>query len=1059
MPTKVNSLVSFEYIMSLLYTYSYVLLAGGVYGIVVAHFPFFIGSSWSFCEGGGNVLHCVLMVHLWEATSVSYNIFVAWYIFRYTHLKTLHRTFVLLIVLVFVDLTFFGFEIGTILDGLHSNAPHWEAVVLSSVSLILLGGGLLGTYVLYVMTPFVFRKKAHRAHGSGIPNQGPDGYFHPESEEEIIALIAYANENKLKLRCRGAGHSVSWAIFSGSESTPNTTTIDVPPNTKDINIMLDQMNGLKWHNNDPKTGIAEVEAGIHLGIDPGDFTGTSTYDNSLLIQAWKEGWALNDLGGITHQTIGGFLSTGSSGGSLSHHLDENILAIRAIDGNGKAAWYDKDKDEDLFNALGVSMGLLGIITKVRLKFVPNFNIEGLEVIIPTDQKKNEALIDYDLDIFGPGRDKSNPNNKRSLEQFLKEEQYTRILWYPQKGIERLGIWTAKRVSPEKPFPNCEPVPYREFTKKYFSTYLEELGAALLFTLAGNKGVIKPWVKLGTAFATFHGDIYWLFGKKVGKILSAVFSCIFLAIIILISFIFFVLPFGIFRKLYLKLFPKLLGMLQANTPNPIPKDVYFHDYMWSSLPMDNGASDILMGIEFTEIWIPLSYTEKVMNLLNDHFTTGGSAATGYSMVELYAGAKSKYWLSPSYGHNVLRVDVFWYRANDGDPSNKAAFYDQFWCLLRNNNIPFRLHWAKFLPNYDYDGWAEYLKSQYSRWDDFMDLRAKSDPNDIFLTEYWSKRLNVKAHRKATRPDRAMVISGGGARGGWGVGVARGLSEHNNYQLVVGTSTGSLMGPLILLRKFDTLAAEYTSITQNEIFNVNPFKKNGDIKPLTFIWRLLTGKKTLGETLNMRTKIKEVFTQQHYDELMSKSFEFAAATTSLTTGKPGYKSTLDYSYDDMVDWIWASANTPIFMSNLYKEGEVWADGGLRVFIPIAHAMMRGAKTIDVLVHDNTNFGSVGWTEQGGFFNLILRVFAIYYIGTGVANIEDLGLENETSKYAHDINFYFMGQEELDLIGNDLVMDAAKMKIIMKKGYQSIVDGSLIPRPVHIKKGQPIGTIRLD
>ena len=45
-------------------------------------------------------------------------------------------------------------------------------------------------------------------------------------------------------------------------------------------------------------------------------------------------------------------------------------------------------------------------------------------------------------------------------------------------------------------------------------------------------------------------------------------------------------------------------------------------------MDNEADDILMGTEFTEIFIPIKYTEKVMNLLNDIYIKKGLDSTGF-----------------------------------------------------------------------------------------------------------------------------------------------------------------------------------------------------------------------------------------------------------------------------------------------------------------------------------------------------------------------------------------------------------------------------------------------
>src|SRR5258706_14547762 len=94
------------------------------------------------------------------------------------------------------------------------------------------------------------------------------------------------------------------------------------------------------------------------------------------------------------------------------------------------------------------------------------------------------------------------------------------------------------------------------------------------------------------------------------------------------------------------------------------------------------------------------------------------------------------------------------------------------------------------------------------------------------------------------NKILVVSGGGARGAWGVGVAKSLYNiQGGYRAVFGTSTGSLMAPLILLQRFDSLASYYTSVTQESIFSRNPFKVkkiNGTVttqlKVFNEIWRL-------------------------------------------------------------------------------------------------------------------------------------------------------------------------------------------------------------------------------
>jgi hypothetical protein len=176
--------------------------------------------------------------------------------------------------------------------------------------------------------------------------------------------------------------------------------------------------------------------------------------------------------------------------------------------------------------------------------------------------------------------------------------------------------------------------------------------------------------------------------------------------------------------FLKIFVRLDG---KNGPQR------FWNIWWRTLPMDNEASDTLLPTQFTEMWIPVSRSAEVMAKLRDHFRRGGFAATGPYACEVYATRPSRFWLSPAYEADVIKVDMFWYGHNKGDPSQ--TFYPQFWELLRG--FRYRLHWGKHLP----DDSAQYLRPLCPRWDDFMQVRAELDPDQVFVTAYWRKHLGI------------------------------------------------------------------------------------------------------------------------------------------------------------------------------------------------------------------------------------------------------------------------------------------------------------------------------
>jgi NTE family protein len=70
-------------------------------------------------------------------------------------------------------------------------------------------------------------------------------------------------------------------------------------------------------------------------------------------------------------------------------------------------------------------------------------------------------------------------------------------------------------------------------------------------------------------------------------------------------------------------------------------------------------------------------------------------------------------------------------------------------------------------------------------------------------------------------RALVLSGGGARGAYEAGVIQGLHEADHtYDLICGTSIGALNGSFVAAQKFDDLAATWHSIASRDVIALLP-----------------------------------------------------------------------------------------------------------------------------------------------------------------------------------------------------------------------------------------------
>lgn len=205
-------------------------------------------------------------------------------------------------------------------------------------------------------------------------------------------------------------------------------------------------------------------------------------------------------------------------------------------------------------------------------------------------------------------------------------------------------------------------------------------------------------------------------------------------------------------------------------------------------------------------------------------------------------------------------------------------------------------------------------------------------------------------------RALVISGGGSKGAFAGGIATHLLNdcQHQYQILVGTSAGSLLAPLLALGETDRLKAVFTNIRQQDIFNICPFIIKNRHGLLTYrinhfntVRMFLMGKRTFGESKALRKLIRRIFTVDDYQRLVGGEKDVVVSVANLSRNLIEYHSIHDHSYEDFCDWMWASANFVPFMSLVVKNGMEYADGGFGSYLPLQEAIRRGATEIDAIM----------------------------------------------------------------------------------------------------------------
>ena len=207
-------------------------------------------------------------------------------------------------------------------------------------------------------------------------------------------------------------------------------------------------------------------------------------------------------------------------------------------------------------------------------------------------------------------------------------------------------------------------------------------------------------------------------------------------------------------------------------------------------------------------------------------------------------------------------------------------------------------------------------------------------------------------------KALVISGGGSKGAFAGGVAQYLmeKEKQQYDLYVGTSTGSLLVSHLAASKIAEIKHAFTHVTQSAIFSNNPFvvKQTGKltktkINHFNVVKNFFSGKKTFGESKNLRKLIEREISPEIFETVQDSEKEVVVCVSNFTLNEIEYKALSECTYDDFLDWIWVSCNFLPFMSLVVKNRFEYADGGFGCIIAIEEAIRRGAKAIDAIMLD--------------------------------------------------------------------------------------------------------------
>lgn len=286
-------------------------------------------------------------------------------------------------------------------------------------------------------------------------------------------------------------------------------------------------------------------------------------------------------------------------------------------------------------------------------------------------------------------------------------------------------------------------------------------------------------------------------------------------------------------------------------------------------------------------------------------------------------------------------------------------------------------------------------------------------------------------------RALVISGGGSKGAWAGGVAEYLirEKKHDYVLGVGSSTGSILLPHLLIGEIEIIKHIYTHVRTRDIFSLNPFiitKEDDDfsvkLNHLNIVKSFIKRNPTFGNSHRLLRKLRREITLKHFNKLQELDKEVIVTVSNLTQQKLEYKSSKTERYADFIDWIWGSANYAPFMSILRKGGQEYADGGFATLLPIRAAIDLGdVEAVDVIVLSPKDPHKI-LPPSTNAFQTMSKIFDVSMNHSFNKDLMLGQLKSLTRKV--DVNLYYTP----DLLTEyPLVFDPTTMRNWWKMGYE--------------------------
>ncbi len=267
-------------------------------------------------------------------------------------------------------------------------------------------------------------------------------------------------------------------------------------------------------------------------------------------------------------------------------------------------------------------------------------------------------------------------------------------------------------------------------------------------------------------------------------------------------------------------------------------------------------------------------------------------------------------------------------------------------------------------------------------------------------------------------RVLITSGGGAKGAFSVGVLRYLKNEkgiDRFDMISGTSTGSLIASMATLGKIELLEQVYKSTTNADV-----------LAPRNIIDNITLGEPFIFDTEPLLRQLNEHIPDPVFDEIKASNTILYLNSVSLQTGRRTVFSTKDIvpgnSYArkkintaaEFRSALLASSNQPVFHNPVLTDNEQFVDGGTREVIPtrvVCNNLSQDEDHEIYMLSNNPN-EIIAFPDKkySNILDVLFRTISIFVQETRENDLELMAKFKKVSTGELKI-FYLCPQRELD------------------------------------------------